>query len=153
MRERSLDIVSCSPVSTWRPSIRKRSPYEQPRRRILQRHSWRFSPDMDCPAPSCRTRAKNLTGKVMTQLCESLHIEKIQTSPYHPESNGCVERLHGMLVPMLKKAADSKFQWPLQLKFCLFAIRSTPNRSTDFSPYEVVYGTTMRTPVDLMVDE
>ena len=95
----------------------------------------------------------NLTGKVMTQLCERLHIEKIQTSPYHPESNGCVERLHGTLVPMLKKAADSKFQWPLQLKFCLFAIRSTPNRSTGFSPYEVVYGTTMRTPVGLMVDE
>ena len=95
----------------------------------------------------------NLTGKLMTQLCERLHIEKIQTSPYHPESNGCVERLHGTLVPMLKKAADSKFQWPLQLKFCLFAIRSTPNRSTGFSPYEVVYGTTMRTPVDLMVDE
>ena len=80
-------------------------------------------------------------------------MEKIQTSPYHPESNGCVERLHRTLVPMLKKAADSKFQWPLQLKFCLFAIRSTPNRSTGFSPYEVVYGTTMRTPVDLMVDE
>ena len=95
----------------------------------------------------------NLTGKVMTQLCERLHIEKIQTSPYHPESNGCVEHLHGTLVPMLKKATDSKFQWPLQLKFCLFATRSTPNRSTGFSPYEVVYGTMMRMPVDLMVDE
>ena len=49
----------------------------------------------------------------MMQLCERLHIEKIQTSPYHPKSNGCVECLHGTLVPMLKKAADSKFQWPL----------------------------------------
>ena len=115
MRERSLDIVSCSPVSTWHPGIQKQSPSEQPRQRMSQRHSWRFSPDMDYPRTILSDQGHNLTGKVMTQLCERLHIEKIQTSPYHPESNGCVECLHGMLVPMLKKAADSKFQWPLQL--------------------------------------
>ena len=149
-RERSLDIVSCSPVSS-------RSPEAIPLRaataedvaeallEIFSRHGLSRTILSD--------QGHNLTGKVMTQLCERLHIEKIQTSPYHPQSNGCVERLHGTLVPMLKKASDSKFQWPLQLKFCMFAIRSTPNRSTGFSPYEVVYGTMMRTPVDLMVDE
>ena len=153
LRERSLDIVfvlTCIDLVTRYPeAIPLRAAMAEDVAEalleIFSRHG--------LPRTILLDQDHNLTVKFMTQLCERLHIEKIQTSPYYPESNECVERLHGTLVPMLKKAADSKFQWLLQLKFCLFAIRSTPNRSTGFSPYEVVYGTTMRTPVDLMVDE
>ena len=42
-------------------------------------------------------------GKLMTRLCEELQVEKIKTSPYHPQSNGCLERWHSTLKATLMK--------------------------------------------------
>ena len=39
-----------------------------------------------------------------------------------------------------------------QLKFALYAVRSTLNRSTG-SPFELVYGKNIRSPLDLLLDE
>ena len=89
-------------------------------------------------------------GKVVKQLCQCLHIEKINTTPYHPEGNGVVERLHGTLVPMLTKASSQGLDWVGQVPFALFALRSAPNRDTLYSPFELVYGRQVRTPLDIL---
>ena len=89
-------------------------------------------------------------GKVVRQLCKCLHIEKINTTPYHPEGNGVVERLHGTLVPMLTKASSQGLDWVGQVPFALFALRSAPNRDTLYSPFELVYGRQVRTPLDIL---
>ncbi len=54
-----------------------------------------------------------------------LEIESITTTPYHPQSNGTVERFHGTLVPMLRKAITKHLDWPLYLPMCLFAVRES----------------------------
>ena len=36
-------------------------------------------------------------GAVVSRLCKSLHIDRMQKAPYHPEGNGVVERMHGTL--------------------------------------------------------
>ena len=89
-------------------------------------------------------------GKVVKQLCKCLHIDKIRTTPYHPEGNGVVERLHGTLVPMLTKASTQGLDWVGQVPFALFALRSAPNRDTLYSPFELVYGRQVRTPLDIL---
>ena len=89
-------------------------------------------------------------GKVVKQLCKCLHIDKISTTPYHPEGNGVVERLHGTLVPMLTKASSQGLDWVGQVPFALFALRSAPNRDTLYSPFELVYGRQVRTPLDIL---
>ena len=89
-------------------------------------------------------------GKVVKQLCKCLHIDKINTTPYHPEGNGVVERLHGTLVPMLTKASSQGLDWVGQVPFALFALRSAPNRDTLYSPFELVYGRQVRTPLDII---
>lgn len=40
------------------------------------------------------------------ETCNLLHINKIQTTAYHPQSNGIVERSHRTLVSMLKCFVD-----------------------------------------------
>ena len=89
-------------------------------------------------------------GKVVTQLCQLLHITKIRTTPYHPEGNGVIERVHSTLGAMLTKAKSQGLDWVAQVPFALFALRSAPNRETGFSPYELVFGKQVRTPLDIL---
>ena len=89
-------------------------------------------------------------GKVTSQLCKSLRIEKLKTTPYHPETNGTVERLHGTLGSMLSKAASQGLDWVGQIPFALFALRAAPNRETGFSPFELAFGRRVRTPLDVL---
>ena len=58
-------------------------------------------------------------GSLMKLLCHRLGIDKIRTTPFHPQANGCVERFHGTLVPLLKKMVGDGLEWPQQLKFAL----------------------------------
>ena len=89
-------------------------------------------------------------GSLVKHLCRDLGIDQIKTTPYHPECNGVVERMHGTLVPMLTKASRLGLDWVEQLPFALFALRSAPNRDTKFSPYQLVYGHRVRTPLDIL---
>lgn len=98
-------------------------------------------------------RGTQFTGKLISKLCDHLRCKKIHTSPFHPQANGCVERMHGTLVPMLRKSTLNKLEWPTQLKFCLYALRAAVNRATGFSPFEVIYGRNVRSPLDLVAEE
>lgn len=93
---------------------------------------------------------KQFTGKLVQELSELFSIEMVKTTPYHPQSNGIVERMHATLESMLRKAHASGKDWVSQIPFALFALRQMPCRSTGFSPYELVFGRHMRTPLDLV---
>ncbi len=54
---------------------------------------------------------------------------------------------------MLRKALVKGIDWASQIKYCLYAIRSAPNKSTGFTPYEIVLGKNARSPLDLLVEE
>ena len=79
----------------------------------------------------------------MKEMCKMLGIKQIRTSPYHPQTDSCLERWHGSLKAMLRKCAD----WDRLLKYLLFAYRST---NTGFSPFEVIFGRPLRGPLDVL---
>ena len=58
--------------------------------------------------------------------------------------------MHGPLCAMLTKAAREGHDWVGQVPFALFALRAAPNRDTGFSPFELVYGRRVRTPLDVL---
>ena len=95
-------------------------------------------------------QGSQFVGSLVTKLCRNLNIDKIKTTPYHPECNGVVERMHGTLGAMLTKASSVGLDWVGQVPFALFALRSTPNRDTHFSPFQLVYGHQVRTPLDIL---
>ena len=53
-------------------------------------------------------QGSQFVGKVMCHLCQYLGIEKVRTSPYHPQSNGVVERMHGTLKAILGKCVERR---------------------------------------------
>ena len=95
-------------------------------------------------------QGKQFTGKSMKDLCSMYGIDKIQTSTYRPQSNGVVERLHGTLIPMLKKNVEKKQDWVKQLPMALYALRFIPNCSTGVCPFEFIHGRHLHSPVDLV---
>ena len=95
-------------------------------------------------------QGSQFVGKVVTKLCSNLGIDRIKSVPYHPEGNGVVERMHGTLVAMLNKASNQGLDWVGQVPFAVFALRSAPNRDTGFSPFDLVYGRHVRTPLDIL---
>lgn len=81
----------------------------------------------------------------MAQLYDQLGITKIKTSVYHPEANGSVERFNGTLKLMLKKFVQERVQnWDKFLPYLLFAYREVPCESTGYSPFELLFGRTVR---------
>ncbi len=107
---------------------------------------------MGLPYQILTDRGSQFTGALAKQLASLLGIEKLHTTAYHPQTNGVLERLHATLEAMLGKARDLGLDWVQQIPFVLFALRQAPNRTTGFSPFELVYGQHVRTPLDAIYE-
>ncbi|XP_039862407.1 uncharacterized protein LOC120718122 [Simochromis diagramma] len=93
----------------------------------------------------------NFTSKLMQLFHNQLGISAIRTSPYHPQTDGLVERFNQTLKRMLQKfVSDTGKDWDQWLPFLLFAYREVPQASTGFSPFELLYGCDVQGPLDLL---
>ena len=91
------------------------------------------------------------TGQVISELCDLLGVTKIRTSPYHPQTNGAVERVHQTLRRMIAKMdPDKQARWPSHLGPILIAYNATRSLITGYSPYFLMFGCRPRLPVDLL---
>ena len=91
------------------------------------------------------------TGKVIKALCSLLGIEKIQTTPYHPQSNGSAEQIHQTLQRMIGKLdPEHREKWPDHIGSVLIAYNATRSLVTGYSPYFLMFGRRPRLPIDLL---
>ena len=96
-------------------------------------------------------QAAEFTGQVISELCDLLGVTKIRMSPYHPQTNGVVERVHQTLRRMIAKMdPDKRAQWPSHLGPILIAYNATRSLITGYSPYFLMFGHRPRLPVDLL---
>ena len=99
-------------------------------------------------------QGSNFTSLVMKEFYKTSTAQHIRTSAYHPQTDGLVERFNGTLKQMLKKTVHTKDeQWDQLLPFILFAYRSAKQETTGYSPFELMYGHKMRTPLEALADE
>lgn len=93
----------------------------------------------------------NFTSRLLHLFHKQLGISAIKTTPYHPQTDGLVERFNQTLKKMLRKFVDdSGKDWDRWLPFLLFAYREVPQASTGFSPFELLYGWDVQGPLDLL---
>ena len=60
------------------------------------------------PARLLSDRGSSFTSSIIEELCKILGIQQLQTMPYHPQTNGLVERLHQMIMHMIGKLGEDK---------------------------------------------
>ena len=96
-------------------------------------------------------QGSNFVSQLLTEIYRLLHIHPIRTTPYHPQTDGLVERFNKTLKSLLRKAAvDVGKDWDKLLPYLLFAYREVPQASTGFSPFELLYGRAVRGPLDVL---
>ena len=91
------------------------------------------------------------TGDVIAAMCKLLGIEKIRTTPYHPQGNGSAERVHQTLQRMIGKLdLEKRRKWPEHIGSMIIAYNATQSQVTRYSPYFLMFGRRLRLPVDLL---
>ena len=85
----------------------------------------------------------------MQAVCEVMGVHKVNTTAYHPQTDGLVERFNRTLIDMLAKTVEkSGRDWDARLPYVLFAYRSSMQESTKESPFFLLYGRDPRLPTE-----
>ena len=94
-------------------------------------------------------RGQCFMSQLLKELCSLLNIKKISTSSYHPQTNATCERMNSVINTTLRAYCDNKQKnWANLLQSVMMAYRVTPNTSSGFSPYFLLFGRECRTPID-----
>ena len=56
------------------------------------------------PLEMLTDQRSQFVARLTKELCTLLGVQKLHTTPYHPQTNGTLERFHGTLEAMLTKA-------------------------------------------------
>lgn len=92
-------------------------------------------------------QGRQFESKLFKELVQILGVCRIRSSPYHPQSNGIIERFHRQLKTSLKARTDSE-NWVQNLPLILLSLRCTVKEELGTSPAELVYGQTLKLPAD-----
>ena len=86
-------------------------------------------------------QGSNFTSKLFKSICKIFGIEKVQTSAYHPQSNGALERYHAELKRYLRYFIDEdQSNWDEWVRLACFSYNTSVHSSSGFTPYEVMFG-------------
>ena len=95
--------------------------------------------------------APGFVSGILTALCDILHVKKLCTSPYHPQSNGAVERTHQSLIRMIGKLnPNRKHRWLDHIGSICHAYNTTRSQVTGYSPHFLMFGCRPHLPIDLL---
>jgi len=103
------------------------------------------------PSEILSDQGTQFTANLMKEISRLLSVKQLTTTPYHPQCNGLVERFNGTLKLMLKRMCSERPKdWDRYVDPLLFAYREAPQESLGFSPFEMLYGRSVRGPIRIL---
>ena len=114
-------------------------------REVVSRHG--------VPGELLSDRGKTFLSGLMSEICKLLGIHKLNTTAYHPQTDGLVERFNRTLTAMLSKTVEKNGRnWDRQLPYVLFAYRTSRQEATRESPFFLMHGRDPRLPTEAALD-
>ena len=106
--------------------------------------------------PKCvqSDQGSNFTSKIFRQVMSELGVECKNSSAYHPQSQGALERFHQTLKNMMRVyCCEVERDWDEGIPLLLFAAREAVQESLGFSPFELVFGHSVRGPLKILQEK
>lgn len=111
----------------------------------------RFS-QFEAPEVFRTDQDRHFESRVFAAMCEKLGSHKTCTTPFHPQSDGLVERFKRPLAQQLAiVTAKHQQDWDTHIPLVLMVYRSAAQDSTSCSPALLMLGTELLTPAEMMV--
>lgn len=101
--------------------------------KVVLRHS--------APQQLLTDRGTNFTSQLMREVYGMLGVKKLQTTAYHPQCNGAVERLNHTISTMISHyVAHDQRDWDSWLPYAMFAYNTAVHEGTKETPFYLLYG-------------
>ena len=92
----------------------------------------------------------NFESKLIASLCPVAGVQKLRTSPYHPQTDGQCEWFNRTLLNMLGTLTpEQKKDWKTYVPALVHAYNCTRNVATGYSLYYLLFGREPRLPLDV----
>ena len=93
-----------------------------------------------CPLTLISDQGSHFINKTIKKLTDQFHIDHRWSTAYHPHSNGAIEAFNKTLTKGLTKICSTdKDYWDEKIPAVLWAYRIAYKRSTDQTPFRLVY--------------
>lgn len=107
-------------------------------------------PRHGAPRTLLSDRGSNFLSQLVSEVCKLYSIKKLNTTAYHPQTDGLVERMNSTLCQTLSMfVSKNQKDWDVFIPAALFAFRTSPSESTGESPFYLLYGREPRLPMDV----
>ena len=105
-----------------------------------------------CPVEIHSDQGKQFDGNLFKAFYNLLQITKTRTTPYHPASNGQVERYNRVILQLIhcfvgKHAKD----WDKHLPLLVMATHAMEHKETGFTPNQLMLGQEVLMPADIIM--
>ena len=101
------------------------------------------------PARLLSNCGANFKSSITGKICKLLSVKKLQTMPYHPQTNWLVERSHQTIMQKIGKLGeDEKANWPSHLVEIVHAHNTTQSTVTGYSQHYLMFVCQPRLPVN-----
>ena len=112
---------------------------------------WEIWTRLGIPKEVQTDQGTQFTSEMMSEVNRLLNVTGIRVLPWHPQANGLVEKANGTIKSMIKKLCQEQpKEWDRYLPAVLFAYREVPQESLQFAPFELLFGRTVRGPMQIL---
>jgi hypothetical protein len=95
---------------------------------------------------------KSYQSKLLEAIYEFLDIEKLKTTPFHPQCDGKSENVIKTVKEMITAYIDEDQEdWDLNLNKIAFAYNTSVHAMTGQTPFEMMFGRRPKIPIDLLI--
>lgn len=106
-----------------------------------------------CPGSIHSDQGKQFESRLFQEMCRLFQIDKTRTTPYHPQSDGMVERMNRTIKDMLSKYINAnQTDWDRFVDGIVLAYNTTPHETTRISPYRLVFGKEAKLPINVLTE-
>jgi len=104
-----------------------------------------------CPLSILTDRGSCFRSSLISALCKLFKVKQIFTSSYHPQTNSRAENMNSIILISLRIYCKDQTDWTRLIPAICMSDRASTTTSHGFSPFEVLFGKKMCTPIDTSI--